>query len=44
VSNKGVRIEPRLSKDDLRNLADEDEEAMRALEQIEKSMAGQLPG
>ena len=44
VSNKGVRIEPRLDSDDARDLANEDEDAMRALEQIEKSLAGQLPG
>jgi hypothetical protein len=44
VSNKGVRVEPRLDREDLRDLAKEDEEALRALEQIEKSLAGQLPG
>jgi hypothetical protein len=44
VSNKGVRIEPRMSDEDTRDLAGEDEEAMRALEQIEKSLSGQLPG
>jgi hypothetical protein len=44
VSNKGVRVEPRLDRVDLRDLAKEDEEALRALEQIEKSLAGQLPG
>lgn len=44
VSNKGVRIEPRLTNDDTRDLVNEDEEAMLALEQIEKTIAGQLPG
>jgi hypothetical protein len=44
VSNKGVRIEPRMDSDDFRDLAKEDEEALVALEQIEKSIAGQLPG
>jgi hypothetical protein len=44
VSNKGVRIEPRLDKDDLHDLAKEDDEALVALEQLEKSLAGQLPG
>jgi hypothetical protein len=44
VSNKGVRIEPRLDSEDVRDLAREDEDAMVALEQLEKSLAGQLPG
>lgn len=44
VSNKGVRIEPRLDSEDVHDLAREDEDAMRALEQLEKSLAGQLPG
>jgi hypothetical protein len=44
VSNKGVRIEPRMDRDDARDIAREDEDAMRALEQLEKSLAGQLPG
>jgi hypothetical protein len=44
VSNKGVRIEPRLDDIDVRDLEKEDEDAMVALEQIEKSLRGQLPG
>ena len=44
VSNKGVRIEPRLDDTDMRDLETDDEDAMVALEQIEKSMRGQLPG
>jgi len=44
VPNKGVRIQPRLNADDTRDLARDDEEALIALEQIEKAMHGQLPG
>jgi hypothetical protein len=43
VSNKGVRIEPRMTAEDTRDAID-DEEALMALEQIEKSLQGQLPG
>ena len=47
VSNKGVRVEPRINSDDERDLAKEEkeeEDALLALEQIEKSLSGQLPG
>jgi hypothetical protein len=44
VPNKGVRIEPRLNPDDTRDLARDDEEALVALEQIERALHGQLPG
>jgi hypothetical protein len=44
VSNKGVRIPPPLDSDDLRDFAKEDEDALVALEQIEKALRGQLPG
>lgn len=44
VSNKGVRVEPRMDSDDQRDLEKEDEDALLALEQIEKSLSGQLPG
>jgi hypothetical protein len=44
VSNKGVRIPPPLDSDDLRDFAQEDEDALVALEQIEKALRGQLPG
>ena len=44
VSNKGVRIEPTLDSSDLRNLAQEDEAAIEALEEFEKSLKAQPPG
>ena len=44
VSNKGVRVEPRINSDDERDLEKEEEDALLALEQIEKSLSGQLPG
>jgi hypothetical protein len=44
VSNKGVKIIPRLDNTDERDFAKEDEDALLALEQIEKSLRGQLPG
>jgi hypothetical protein len=44
VSNKGVRIEPRLNAEAARDFARDDEEALIALEQIEKALHGQLPG
>lgn len=44
VPIKGVRIEPRLNADDARDLAQDDEEAIVALEQIERALHGQLPG
>ena len=42
--NRGVKITPRLDDRDLRDFAREDEEALVALEKIEKAMRGQLPG
>ena len=44
VSNKGVKIMPKMDSGDERDLAKEDEDALLALEQIEKSLRGQLPG
>jgi len=44
VSNKGVRVEPRIDSADERDLAREEEDALIALEQIEKAIRGQLPG
>ncbi len=44
VSNKGVKIIPKMDSDDQRDFAREDEDALLALEQIEKSLHGQLPG
>ena len=42
--NRGVKITPRLDDTDLRDFAREDEEALVALEKLEKAMRGQLPG
>jgi hypothetical protein len=44
ASSKGMRIPPPLDSDDLRDFAKEDEDALVALEQIEKALRGQLPG
>jgi hypothetical protein len=44
VSNKGVKIMPKLDSTDERDFEKEDEDALLALEQIEKSLRGQLPG
>jgi len=43
VSNKGVRIEPRIDEMDKRDIAREDEAAIEALEEFEKSMRNQPP-
>jgi hypothetical protein len=43
VSNKGVRIEPRIDDADVRDLAQEDEAAIEALEEFEKQMKVQPP-
>jgi hypothetical protein len=43
VSNKGVRIEPRIGEADQRDLAREDEAAIEALEEFEKSIRNQPP-
>jgi hypothetical protein len=44
VSNKGVKIEPRMDSDDTHDQAQEDEQALLALEQLEKALHGQMPG
>jgi hypothetical protein len=44
VSNKGVKILPRMDSSEQRDFARDDEDALVALEQIEKSLRGQLPG
>lgn len=42
VSNKGVRIEPKIDSADVRDFAREDEEALNAIEKFEKSLARQF--
>jgi hypothetical protein len=44
VTKKGAKITPLLDSEDTRDFAQEDEDALVALEQIEKSLRGQLPG
>jgi len=44
VSNKGVRIHPKMDSADLRDLAKEDEAAFEALAQFEKLLREQPPG
>jgi hypothetical protein len=44
VSNKGVKIEPTLDGAGERDFAREDEAVLVALEELEKSLRGQLPG
>ncbi|HEU5135426.1 MAG TPA: hypothetical protein VFU13_09820 [Steroidobacteraceae bacterium] len=44
VSNKGVRVEPRIDNADVRDFARDDEDALHALEEIEQALHGQLPG
>jgi len=44
VSNKGVRIEPKIDSSDIRDFAKEDEAALDAIEKFEKSLHRQLPG
>jgi hypothetical protein len=44
VSNKGVRVEPHIDELDERDLAKEDEAALEALEEFEKSVKNQPPG
>jgi len=44
VSNKGVKVMPTMDSGEERDFAKEDEDALLALEQIEKSLRGQLPG
>ena len=43
VSNKGVRIEPHIDDVDRRDLAQEDEAAIEALEELERSIKNQSP-
>jgi hypothetical protein len=44
VSNKGVRVTPHLSSDDRRDFDQEDEEALKAMEEIERQYRDQPPG
>jgi hypothetical protein len=44
VWNGRFRVEPRMDSVDARDFAREDEDVMVALEQLEKSLRGQLPG
>ncbi len=44
VSNKGVKVTPPLDEDDHRDFAREDEDALRAMEELEKQYREQLPG
>lgn len=44
VSNKGVKITPHLDDQDQRDFAREDEEALRAMEEIERQYREQMPG
>ena len=44
VSNKGVKIEPRMDSVDDRDFLKEDEAALEALAQFEKSLRGLLSG
>lgn len=44
VNNKGLKITPRLDSDDVRDFAREDEEALKAIEELEKQYRKQVPG
>ncbi|HEU4591934.1 MAG TPA: hypothetical protein VFS13_13590 [Steroidobacteraceae bacterium] len=44
VSNKGVKIEPTFNADDARDIGQEDEAAIEALEEFEKQIRQQPPG
>jgi hypothetical protein len=44
ISNKGVRITPHLDDQDQRDFAKEDEEAVKAIEELERQYRRQLPG
>lgn len=44
VSNKGIRITPHLDESDQRDFAREDEEAVKAIEELERQYRAQLPG
>jgi hypothetical protein len=43
VTNKGVKLEPTIDAADVRELAREDEAALEALEELEKSIRRQAP-
>ncbi|HEX6636137.1 MAG TPA: hypothetical protein VF033_00660 [Steroidobacteraceae bacterium] len=44
VNNKGVKITPHLDSNDVRDFAREDEEALKAIEELEKQYRNQMPG
>jgi hypothetical protein len=44
VNNKGVKITPHLDSDDTRDFAREDEDALKAMEEIERQYREQPPG
>ena len=44
MSNKGVKITPRHDPEDTRDFAREDEDALRAMEELEKQYRERLPG
>lgn len=44
VNNKGVKITPHLDSDDQRDFAREDEDALKAMEEIERQYREQPPG
>ena len=44
TSNKGVIVTPHLDEEDTRDFAREDEDALRAMEDLEKQYREQLPG
>jgi hypothetical protein len=43
VSNKGIKVTPTLNEDEDRDLAKEDEEALKSVEELEKQYRGQAP-
>lgn len=44
VSNKGIRVTPHLDSEDQRDFAKEDEDALKAMEEIERQYREQAPG
>ena len=44
VPNKGLKVTPRIDSADERDLAREDEDALDALEELEKTLKRQAPG
>ena len=44
MSNKGIKVTPHLDSDDDRDFAREDEEALKAMEEIERQYRKQVPG